>query len=192
MAEIQGFVLTDADMDNLPPNDLLKMILSPSALLRHQSHMLNREKLYGNGATNYFADLDHWPGMGASGGRKIPTLVTHGIVMEFPCDDKPWRIALGAEHLFAQGFNMWPGESPGFPTARLLPNASSVWLGTQCICSPKPPGCVISLPTYGVFRRRHQRVRCASSGPAPLQIVHMMMLLKKIKRKESRTENGVN
>eukprot|EP00959_Pyramimonas_sp_CCMP1952_P465403 9488234-Pyramimonas_sp.AAC.1 len=95
-------------------DDLLKVVFTPGLIDRFAAW----KKKHRN-SDYVIADIDHWPGHGPRAGEDFPCLLTHGTVVLIEGDK--WKLALGKEHLFAQGFNIWPRMHPTFPTARPLP-----------------------------------------------------------------------
>ena len=101
------------------------MLFPPCAVQRFKEYSKLREEAPDE---VFLMDIEHWPGFGPAPGPDFPCLVTRGKVIMFKRGEcKQWTLATGNEHLFAQGFNMWPNLcGKKFPCARLRPEMSQL------------------------------------------------------------------
>lgn len=122
MAKQQGHCASPDNpslFDELPTDKLVDMILANGYRRIYDEHINAREQFQSPGG-KYMGDLHHHVHMG-SPGPDFPSQVTHGLVASMP-DERSgsrFRIALGTDHLTANGFHLHAATTTDFPVSKM-------------------------------------------------------------------------
>ena len=102
---------------------MLRSVLSPGNLARLEAYDMGLgRRAPGSFPESYMCDVDHWPGSpGDTAGGHFPCQLTHGHVVAY----RKRRLVIGMEHLFAQGWHVFPQEGDLFVT-KLLPKLQTL------------------------------------------------------------------
>ena len=107
-----------------PSRELLFQMLPPGHVQRLEAYEGLQPERAGIEDGSFICDLQQWPVFGCSNcGRFFPCQLTHGAVTSL----NSWRIAVGLEHLVAQGFHVLPAvmnkyTSPMAPCFEEMPS----------------------------------------------------------------------
>lgn len=101
---------------------ILQKLVSPGMWSHYMSFTCIQQEATmsgGEGGRCFIADLEHWPkAPGGTYGHSFPSQLTHGTIYSWGAQ----RIFLGAEHLLANGWHLWPslGSAPPSPMSPML------------------------------------------------------------------------
>ena len=133
----------DADACVVPSRELLLQMLPPGAAQRLEAYERLAPMAQSVEDGCYICDVQQWPASGCSkAGPHFPCQLTHGSITSLA----KWRIAVGFEHLLAQGFHVFPianakYRSPLVDVLRKLPNENL----------KKLSGNTMSLPAFAAW-----------------------------------------
>ena len=157
----------DAVAENCFPltRDLLVQCLPPGAAQRFAKYEQLRPLRQGIEDGCFICDVQQWPDVGCSSyGPQFPCQLTHGTVVSL----ERRRIALGLEHLLAQGFHVLPEVSGTFRSP-LTPLFEKM----QCESIKRLSGNAINLPAFAAWMV-FVLCNCVPADPRASQLPRML------------------
>lgn len=95
-----------SSMKAMDRTELLSLLISPSQLKTFAEYQELEADLMSPGGA-FLADLEQRPSTASSPGPDFPPQLTHGCVVSFRTNQGGPRLAMGLEHLCAQGFHIF-------------------------------------------------------------------------------------